>query len=88
MTLTLELTPEEEAKLHAKAARAGMEETAYLRSLIAGRRQPQKGSNTPAEMVAYWQANGLLTGYGDPDKDSIEVARELRDKFSQRENAS
>jgi hypothetical protein len=88
MTLTLELTPEEEASLHARAARAGLDEAAYLRSLIAGKRPARKGQNTPAEMVAFWLANGLLTGYGDPDKDSTEVARELREKFSQREYTS
>lgn len=35
MTLMLELTPEEEARLREKAARAGVDEAAYLRALIA-----------------------------------------------------
>lgn len=34
-TLILELTPEEEARLRAKAARAGVDAAEYLRALIA-----------------------------------------------------
>lgn len=36
MTLMLELSPEEEAILRTEAAKAGMDEAAYLRSLIHG----------------------------------------------------
>ena len=41
MTLTLELSPEEEALLRAEAAKAGMDETAFLRSLLHGWTAPQ-----------------------------------------------
>jgi hypothetical protein len=47
---------------------------------------PEETQETPAELIARWQAAGLLTGYGDPDKTFQEVARELRETFSRREH--
>ena len=61
-----------------------MDEASYLRSLITGKRPAHKKQETPADLVARWQAAGLLTGFGDPEKDSQEVARELRDGVSQK----
>jgi hypothetical protein len=62
-----------------------LDEASYLRSVINGKRKSKSIEMTPAEIVAYWQANNLLTGYGDPEKDSADVARELRERFSRRD---
>ena len=51
MTLMLELSPEEEAILRAEAAKAGMGEAAYLRSLIHGWAPPHDvKSFTPPDL--------------------------------------
>lgn len=42
MTLTLELTAEEEAQLRAKAASAGLDEASYVRRLIEDADLPQQ----------------------------------------------
>jgi len=39
---------------------------------------------TGAEAIAYWKANGLLGSYGDPEIDSIELARQLRQEAERR----
>ena len=40
---------------------------------------------SPAELIAELEAEGLLTGYGDPSIDSPELARQLSERFSRRE---
>jgi len=85
-TLTLELTPEEETQLKEDAARAGLDEATYARRLILGRREVPAAQMTPAELVAAWQAQGLLNGYGDPAKESPKAARDLREELSRRDS--
>jgi hypothetical protein len=85
MTLTLELTPEEATQLKEDAARAGLDEATYARRRILGRRDVTPPQITPAELLAGWQAQGLLAGFGDPTKDSPNVARELREELSRRD---
>ena len=57
MTVTLELTAEEEAKLQAKAARAGVAPAEYLRMLI-----DTEPSETPSfpDMASYLRDAGVL----------------------------
>ena len=84
MTLTIDLTPEQEARLAARAQAAGVADPAdYLRTLIdesptgtsdVGSTQ----SGTGADLLAELDAAGLLNGYGDPTVDAPELARRLR----------
>jgi hypothetical protein len=83
MTITLDLTAEEEARLRADAAVAGISDPAqYVRRLIntAPRRtgRPQTG----AELADALEALNLPAGYGDPDIDAPELARQLAARFS------
>jgi outer membrane biosynthesis protein TonB len=55
MTVTLELTEEEDAKLQAKAARAGLSPSEYLRRLIA---DPSDAPPYP-DMAAYLRDAGV-----------------------------
>jgi hypothetical protein len=93
MTLTLELTEEEEARLRKKADRAGLAPAAFLLSLIDlapsdgfetanDNGKPQSG----ADLLAELKALNLRPGYGDPSIDSPELARRLRKQFSERQH--
>ncbi len=79
MTLTLELTPEQGARLSRLAARAGLGSEAYLLGLIDAGAELELVTPpaTGAELIAYWQSNGCLGAYaGAPD--SPDFARQLR----------
>ncbi len=94
MTITLHLTPDEETSLARKAARAGLTPEQYLRRATLPTRQRNRTNtaatdvrtheNAGARLVAELQAEGLLTGYGDPNIDSPELARQLTARFSKR----
>lgn len=76
MTLTIELTREQEQRLRDLATATHQPVETYLQNLIAQQlAQPLTG----AEMVEYWQREGLLGSYGDPAVDSLELARQIRD---------
>jgi len=88
MTLTIELTPEQEATLQAQANAAGMEASEYARQLLASdlviERRPMSG----AEMIAHWKRDGVLGSYGDMDVDAPELARRIRERGHMREASS
>jgi plasmid stability protein len=48
---------------------------------------PQERTKTGADLIAELEAEGVLTGYGDPALDSPDLARALREQFSRRETA-
>lgn len=77
MTLTIDLTPEIEARLQAAAARHGLPVEEYaLRVLdlgISADALPMTG----AEALAYWKREGVIGLFSDRP-DSPEFARELR----------
>jgi hypothetical protein len=79
VTLTLDLTDELEERLQAEAARLGLSPDAYavhvLESGIPAGTAPANG----AELVAYWQREGLI-GTRPDIKDSVEHARAIRRK--------
>ena len=80
MTLTIELTEEEEARLHSAAAVAGLNPEGYLRSLIGqpAAIEPRKPL-TGREIVDQLMQEGVIgSGFGDPNLDSPEAARKLR----------
>jgi hypothetical protein len=84
MTLTIELTPEEAARLRRLARRAGQDETAYLHTLIASLPEETgaslisaEGAMTGAQILEYWDREDVR-GIFDPDVDSVELAGQLR----------
>jgi len=83
MGITLDLPQELESELSAEATRLGLPPAEYaLRVLSAGRTvgtMPKNG----AELVAYWQSEGLIGTRADIS-DSQEYARKLRDQAERR----
>jgi hypothetical protein len=85
MTLTIELTPEQEAALQAQAQAAGMEASEYARELLASDLASARRPMTGAEMIAHWEQEGVIGSYGDPDVDSPELARRIRERAGTRQ---
>ena len=81
MTLTLNLTDEEEMRLLAMAQRAGLDPESLIKRLI-----DESPDNTdmlpksPADALTYWRSHGVLGSYGDPSVDSTALATEIRSK--------
>lgn len=84
MTLTIELTPDAERVLRRAAARRGMGATDLARELLEEQleTEDQEGQApaTGAELVAYWQAEGVFGAWAERTDipDSPTYARELR----------
>jgi hypothetical protein len=97
MTLTLELTPEQEQQIEAEARRRNMDAASYAKALLfeekaaeAGEEQmlPPAGplppaNGTGADLVAYWEREGLIGSRPDIT-DSLEHARAIRRKVGRR----
>lgn len=77
MTLTIDLTPEQGARLQAEADARGSDPESVLLGLVETLPAAQTWG---ARVVEKWQREGLLGAYGDMTKDSTVVARELRAK--------
>ncbi len=91
MTLILELTPEQEQQLEAKARQRNLDTTSYAVAVLfekgvaeedldkllppVGPLPPADG--TGADLVAYWEREGLI-GTRPEIKDSLEQARAIR----------
>ena len=74
MTLTIELTSEQEARLAERARQEGLPAEEYARRrLLADLTRPMSG----AEALEYWRKEGVLGLFADRP-DSPEYARELR----------
>ena len=84
MTLTLDLPKELEAELTAEAARLGLPLTEYALRVLAAGRPPSVAPKTGAELVAYWQSEGLV-GTRTDLTDSQEHARRIRAEAERRE---
>jgi len=83
MTITIELTPEQETILSRQAQAAGIDEADYIRTLIVGREKPASSRpRTGAELADALEALNLPAGYGDPNIDAPELARQLAARFS------
>ena len=79
MTLTIELTQELEARLRAEAVAKGIDPESVLRGLVETLPAAEK-PKTGAEAVSYWEREGLFNpDYGDPNLDSPEMARAIRE---------
>lgn len=95
MTLTLELTPEQEQQIEAEAQSRNMDMRSYALTRLmqpdygmnVGNEEyetlPEPGSLTPAQTVAYWESKGILRPRPDLP-DSPVYARQLRDEAETR----
>jgi hypothetical protein len=72
VTLTIELTLEEEVRLKQEAASLGVSEAEFVHYLIEQHLLDQEPKpRTGAEIIAYWERVGALGSYGDPNLDSL-----------------
>jgi hypothetical protein len=86
MTLTIELTAEQEAALQAQVSAAGMEASEYARHLLASDLAELPLPKTGAEAVAYWRRAGVFGLFADRG-DAQEYARQLRETQQQRSSS-
>jgi hypothetical protein len=85
MTITLNLTPEQELILLEKANAAGIADPAnYLLSLIDKPQARFTRLGGGKELLNELDAAGLLVGYGNPAESSTEIARRIRHEAESR----
>jgi len=87
MTITVDLPQDLAKKLSAEAARLGLPLSDYAVRLLSTGRVPQSSPKTGAELVAYWQAEGLVGTRPEIITDSQQHAREIRRKAEVRERS-
>jgi hypothetical protein len=83
MSLTLELPQELESELATEATQLGMSLTEYVLRLLSTRSLVDQTPITGAELVAYWQREGVI-GTRPDIADSQAHARQLRHKAERR----
>jgi hypothetical protein len=83
MTITLELPDELEQELASEAARHGLPLAEYALRILATGRPPQQMPATGAELIDYWQREGLIGPRSDI-ADSQAHARHLRQQAERR----
>lgn len=83
MSLVLELPPELERELAAEAARLQLPLSEYALRVLTAARMPTPALRTGAELVAYWQAEGLV-GTRPDITDASAHARALREQAQRR----
>jgi len=84
MSLTIDLPPDLEAELAAEAAALRLPLPEYVVRVIAVGRPPNPMPRTGAEVLAYWEREGLLGTRTDITNPSEHV-RSLREKSEKRE---
>ncbi len=83
MSLVLDLPAELENELTLEAARLGLPLKEYVLRLLAGGRTLSPAPRTGAELLAYWQGEGLVGSRSDI-ADSPVHARALREQAQRR----
>ncbi len=83
MSITLDLPDELEAALSDEAERMNLPLSEYILRLLTTARPQQTMPLSGAEVVAYWQREGLI-GTRPDGADSPEYARELRRRAERR----
>jgi hypothetical protein len=83
MNLNLNLPRKLETELAAEAARQGLSLPEYALRLLAAGRMPGPKPRTGAELVAYWQGEGLV-GTRPDINDAPAHARALRQRAEKR----
>ncbi len=83
MTLTLDLPPKLVDELAAEAARLGLSVSEYAARVLSQDRSLRAAPRTGADLVAYWQEEGLV-GTRPEITDSTSYARDLRREAERR----
>jgi hypothetical protein len=83
MSLVLDLPPDLETELTAEAARQGIPLPDYVLRLLATCRSTLPAPRTGAELLAYWQNEGLI-GTRTDINDSQAHSRKLREQAEKR----
>lgn len=83
MTITLDLPQELECALASQAAQQGISVSEYTLRLLSSNIQPASLPSTGAELVAYWQREGVI-GTRPEISDSQAHARQLRQQAEHR----
>jgi hypothetical protein len=83
MTLTLDLPPKLVDELATEAARLGLSVSEYAARVLSKDRSLRAAPRTGADLVAYWQEEGLV-GSRPEITDSQSYARELRREAERR----
>ena len=86
MGLLLNLSPELESELAAEAAQFGLPLSEYAIRVLSGERTVRRSPGTGAELVAYWQSEGLV-GTRPEISDPSAHARDLRERAEKRPRA-
>jgi hypothetical protein len=86
MSLVLDLPPELERQLAAEAAKLQLPVGEYALRVLAAGCIPEPTPRTGAELVAYWQSEGLI-GTRPDVTDPSKHARALRQQAEKRERA-
>ena len=83
MSIRLDLPKELERELTTEATQMGVSLAEYVLRLLSTRSSVEAAPATGAELVAYWQREGLL-GTRSRTTDSQSLARQLRHKAEKR----
>ncbi len=83
MTLNLDLPPELEHELYTEASQLNLPLNEYVLRVLATRQASENLPQTGAELVAYWQREGVINSRPDIT-DSQAHARKLRNEAETR----
>ncbi|BBD65210.1 hypothetical protein NIES4072_11210 [Nostoc commune NIES-4072] len=84
MSINLDLPPELENQLFTEAARLNLPLSEYILRILSVRQVLANPPKTGAELVAYWQSEGVINSRPDIT-DSQAYARKLRHEAQTRE---
>lgn len=84
MSIILDLSPELEHELCSEASRLNIPLSEYILRILSSRQVITNPPKTGAELVAYWQSEGVINSRADIT-DSQAYARQLRHESQTRE---
>ncbi|AVH72845.1 hypothetical protein [Nostoc sp. 'Lobaria pulmonaria (5183) cyanobiont'] len=87
MSINLDLPPELENELFTEASRLNLPLSEYILRILSVRQVLANPPRTGAELVAYWQSEGVINSRPDIT-DSQAYARKLRHEAQTRERES
>lgn len=85
MTINLNLPPELENELHTEASQLNLPLYEYILRILSTRKVVDNLPKTGAELVKYWENEGVINSRPDIITDSQAYARELRHQAETRE---
>ncbi len=83
MSISLNLPPELENQLHDEASQLNLSLSEYILRILATRQVLENPPKTGAELIAYWQSEGIINSRPDIT-DSQAYARDLRQEAERR----